>query len=63
MTINGKAVKKIECYSARRAFEPGKRTPKTDWRATVQFADGSTWNDGGHSSKKAAQAYAERYAR
>ena len=34
-----------------------------DWRVTVQFVDGSVWNDGGHGTKKAAIAYANRYAR
>lgn len=32
-------------------------------RVTVRFVDGSTWNDGGHGTRKAALAYAKRYAR
>jgi hypothetical protein len=63
MVINGKAVKKIEAYSARKDFTTGKRSAKTDWRVTVQFMDGSHWNDGGHGSKQSALTYAERYAR
>ena len=63
MSINGKAVKKIEAYSARRDFTTGKRKSMSDWRVTVQFVDGSVWNDGGHGTKKSALAYANRYAR
>lgn len=63
MVINEKPVKKIEAYSARKDLTTGKRSGKTDWRVTVQFADGSHWNDGGHSSKQSALAYASRYAR
>lgn len=63
MEINKKPVTKIEAYSVRKDLTTGKRSGKTDWRVTVQFADGSNWNDGGHSSKQAALAYASRYAR
>lgn len=63
MSINGKEVKKIEASSFRRDTSTGSRKRMTDWRVTVQFVDGSVWNDGGHSSKKSAIAYAERYAR
>ena len=63
MVINEKHVKKIEAHSSRKDLTTGKRSGKTDWRVTVQFADGSHWNDGGHSSKQSAIAYASRYAR
>lgn len=61
--INEKPVKKIEAYSCRRDTSTGKRTQMRDWRVTVQFVDGSVWNDGGHGTKNAAIAYANRYAR
>lgn len=63
MNINGKQVKQINAYSAGRDFTTGKRTRMRDWRVTVRFVDGSTWNDGGHGTRKAALAYAEKYAR
>lgn len=63
LTINQKAVKKIEAHSCRRDLTTGRRTAMRDWRVTVQFEDGSVWNDGGHGTKKAALAYAQRYAR
>ena len=61
--INEKPVKKIVAYALRRDTSTGKRTQMRDWRVTVQFIDGSVWNDGGHCTKKAALAYATRYAR
>lgn len=63
MIINDKAVKAITAYACRRDTSTGKRSQMRDWRVTVQFVDGSTWNDGGHGTKKAALAYAERYAK
>ena len=63
MVINGKPVKKIDAYSARKDPSTGKRSGRTDWRVTVQFIDGGQWNDGGHGSKKSALEYASRFAR
>ncbi len=63
MIINGKPVKQMTIYACRLDTATGKRTRCTDWRVTVQFMDGSQWNDGGHSSKKAAANYAKSYAR
>ncbi|WP_439126221.1 MAG: hypothetical protein ACNJA3_28035 (plasmid) [Pseudomonas rhizophila] len=62
MVINDKEVKKIEAYACPRDFRTGKRTRMRDWRVTVQFVDGHVWNDGGHGTRKAALAYAQRYA-
>ncbi|MFK3607872.1 hypothetical protein PVE_R2G0558 [Pseudomonas veronii 1YdBTEX2] len=63
MIINEKAVKKIEVYACPRDLRTGKRASMRDWRVTVQFVDGHVWNDGGHGTRKAALAYAHRYAR